>query len=88
MRVGSYYATVVQPPRPGSGGVWVRVNTERGGRAGPYRCQFLEGPGAATGVAVAHSHQVFAPLAAGDRVLVTFIAGDPDRPLILGRVTG
>lgn len=88
MRVGSYYGTVVQPPNPASGGVWISVHTERGGVAGPYRCQFLEGPGASTSVAGLHSHEVFPELAAGDRVLVTFIAGDPDRPLILGRVTG
>lgn len=89
--------------------VWVTVLLEKGGRAGPYRCQFLEGPGAvaaATGAATAantgaasagtahthpgaaHTHPVTAPLvlAKGDRVCVAFVAGDADRPIVLGRV--
>lgn len=73
--------------------VWVMVRLPKGGEAGPYRCQFLEGPGAvtvATSVAgdPAHAHNVTAPgvLAPGDRVLVVFVAADADRPIVVGRI--
>lgn len=78
--------------------VWVRVRLAKG-TAGPYRCRFLEGPGATsittpTGPAsggTAHTHAITrsvpAALAKGDRVVVAFLAGDADRPLVLGRPT-
>lgn len=76
--------------------VWVRVRLDKGGSAGPYRCQFLEGPAAVdpitSGTVVAdhgaHTHAVTAPaaLVRGDRVLVVFVSADADRPIVVGRV--
>lgn len=64
------------------------------GKAGPYRCRVLDHPSLvddATGAATAgtaHTHPVGnpAPLAKGDRVLVGYLAGDADRPVVLGRL--
>lgn len=88
MRSGLYYADI---DRVDGGDVWVTVLIPGGGHQGPFRCQFLEGPGVLTGPAsggVGHTHLSMASgaLAGGQRVVVGFMWGDPDRPVILGRL--
>jgi hypothetical protein len=74
-----------------TGGVWVEIPRLNPGRSyGP--CDIVEGlwtPARVTGntaTTPAHTHDVGADLAVGDRVVVGFLEGRPDDVVVLGRL--